>query len=97
MALNETIMKNSDNHRKSHRRNKKFRMISFKLSPGQYRSLIKYCKARHTTPIKLIKKSIERFTSNYEYEVPAELYLTENQLQLFDDETTNFIASEKKD
>ena len=37
----------------------------------------------------MIKKSIERFTSHYEYEVPQELYLTENQLELFDfDEMT---------
>jgi hypothetical protein len=48
-----------------------------------------YCKARKTTPIKLIKKSIERFISHYEYEVPKELYLTENQLDLFDIEEFN--------
>jgi hypothetical protein len=44
-----------------------------------------YCKARKTTPIKLIKKNIERFITAYEYEVPQELYLTENQLDLFEE------------
>ena len=44
--------------------------------------------ARKTTPIKLIKKNIERFISHYEYGVPEELYLCENQLNLFEDEIT---------
>lgn len=68
------------------RKNRKYRAITFKLSPGQYRSLINYCKARHTTPIKLIKRNIERFITAYEYEVPAELYVTENQLNLWEDD-----------
>ena len=70
---------------KRSRRSYQYHAITFKLSQGQYRSLRNYCKARKTTPIKLIKRSITRFISNYEYEVPAEYYLTENQLQLFDD------------
>lgn len=68
----------------SRRRNYKYHAVTFKLTSGQYKSLKNYCKARKTTPIKLIKKSIERFITNYEHEVPAELYLTENQLNLFD-------------
>ena len=59
---------------------------TFKLSQGQYRSLRNYCEARKTTPIKLIKRCISRFISNYEYEIPQELYVTENQLALFEDE-----------
>ncbi len=78
------------NKKKSRRRNYKYHAVTFKLTAGQYKSLKNYCKARKTTPIKLIKRSIERFTSHYEYEVPAELYLTENQLNLFDlDEMNN--------
>lgn len=74
----------SKKNKKSRRRNYKYHAVTFKLTSGQYKSLRNYCKARKTTPIKLIKRSIERFISHYEYEVPAELYLTENQLQLFD-------------
>lgn len=70
-------------NKKKRRRNYKYHAITFKLSAGQYRSLRNYCKARKTTPIKLIKRNIERFISNYEYEIPQELYLTENQLDLF--------------
>lgn len=77
-------MANLRNKKKSRRRNYKYHTVTFKLTSGQYKSLKNYCKARKTTPIKLIKRSIERFTSHYEYEVPEELYLTENQLQLFD-------------
>ncbi len=80
----------SRNKKKSRRRNYKYHAVTFKLTAGQYKSLKNYCKARKTTPIKLIKRSIERFTSHYEYEVPTELYLTENQLNLFDlDEMNN--------
>lgn len=73
----------ANNKKKKTRRKSKHHAVTFKLTTGQYKSLKNYCKARRTTPIKLIKKSIERFISSYEYEVPAELYLTENQLDLF--------------
>lgn len=69
--------------KKRRHRNYKYHAVTFKLSAGQYRSLRNYCKARKTTPIKLIKKNIERFITAYEYEVPQDLYLTENQLDLF--------------
>ena len=78
-------MSSNVNKKKKSRRRYKHHAVTFKLTSGQYKSLKNYCKARRTTPIKLIKKSIERFISHYEYEVPAELYLTENQLDLFDE------------
>ena len=72
-------------NKKKHRRSYKYHAITFKLSAVQDRSLRNYCKARRTTPIKLIKKNIERFITAYEYEVPTELYLTENQLDLYEE------------
>ena len=78
-------MSSNVNKKKKSRRRYKHHAVTFKLTSGQYKSLKNYCKARKTTPIKLIKKSIERFISHYEYEVPAELYLTENQLDLFEE------------
>ena len=72
-------------NKKRKHRNYKYHAITFKLSAGQYRSLRNYCEARKTTPIKLIKRNIERFISNYEYEIPQDLYLTENQLNLFEE------------
>lgn len=73
------------NNKNKSRRKYKYHAVTFKLTSGQYKSLKNYCKARKTTPIKLIKRSIERFISNYEYEVPVELYVTENQLDLFEE------------
>ena len=70
---------------KRSRKSYQYHAVTFKLSSGQYRSLRNYCKARKTTPIKLIKRCISRFITNYEYEIPPELYVTENQLALFDD------------
>ena len=76
--------------KKSHHRSYNYHAITFKLSQGQYKSLKNYCKARRTTPIKLIKRNIERFISHYEYGVPEELTVLENQLNLFEDtETVN--------
>ncbi len=77
-------MKSKKNKRS--RRSYQYHAVTFKLSQGQYRSLRNYCKARKTTPIKLIKRCISRFISNYEYEIPPELYVTENQLVLFEDD-----------
>ncbi len=75
----------ANNNKKKSRRRHRYHAVTFKLTSGQYKSLKNYCKARRTTPIKLIKKSIDRFISSYEYEVPAELYVTENQLNLFEE------------
>ena len=77
-------MKTKKNKRS--RKSYQYHAVTFKLSQGQYKSLRNYCKARRTTPIKLIKRSISRFISTYEYEVPPELYVTENQLLLFDED-----------
>ena len=83
VASNQSVMGQQNKKRK--RRSYKYHAITFKLSAGQYRSLRNYCKARKTTPIKLIKRNIERFITAYEYDVPQDLYLTENQLNLFEE------------
>jgi len=70
----------------SKRRRTKFKAITFKLSENQYRSLTNYCSARKTTPIKLIKKNIEKYTMHYSKEVPTQYYVSENQLNLFQEE-----------
>lgn len=63
----------------------KFKPITFKLSARQKRSLDKNCRARHTTPIKLIKKSIDNFLSLRVEEKPVS-YVSPNQLNLFEDQ-----------
>jgi len=71
-------------------RNKKrhkvrYTTVTFKLTSRQKRSLVNYCRARQTTPTKVIKKSIKRYIENFAIEVPEELYVTENQLDLFEE------------
>ena len=72
--------------RKKNRKKVKFKTVTFKLSSKQKRSLINYCEARKTTPNKLIKKAIRRYIEFYASEVPPEYFITENQLDLFEED-----------
>jgi hypothetical protein len=72
--------------RKKKRKKVRYSTVKIKLTAAQKNSLINYCQARKTTPNKLIKKMIRPFISNYSREVPEELYVTENQLELFEQE-----------
>jgi hypothetical protein len=65
------------------KKRKKFKTVTFKLSPRQMKSLKNYCKARKTTPTKLIKKSIRGYTESFANEVPEKYHVTPNQLDLF--------------
>lgn len=60
--------------------------MEFMLSPRQMKSLKNYCRARKTTPTKLIKKSIRVYTENFSREVPEKYHVTHNQLDLFNKE-----------
>ena len=57
--------------------------IAFKLSKQQKRALSLFCKHHGTTPIKLIKRSIERYTS-YVPEENAKPYVHPRQLNIWD-------------
>jgi len=70
---------------KSRRKKPKYKTVSFKLSAKQMKSLRNYCRARKTTPTKLIKKSIRYYTENFAQEVPQKYYATANQLDIFED------------
>ena len=68
---------------KSRKRKKVYKTLKFKLSKKQFTSLQNYCKARQTTPTKLIKKSIKYYTENFSEVVPPRFYATANQLDMF--------------
>lgn len=70
-------------------RNRKFKTVTFKLSPKQMKSLNNYCRARKTTPTKLIKKNIRIYTEHFAREVPEKYHITHNQLDLFEKEPEN--------
>ncbi|MCK9302583.1 MAG: hypothetical protein PHU62_03960 [Bacteroidales bacterium] len=67
------------------KRRKPYKTIAFKLSARQYKSLQNYCRYRHTTPIKLVKRSIAKYIECYSDAPSVESYVTNNQLELFDD------------
>ena len=50
------------------------------------KSLTNYCRARKTTPTKLIKKKIRFYTENFAHEVPEKYHVTHNQLDMFEKE-----------
>jgi hypothetical protein len=66
----------------------KYRKVMLKLSPKQNRSLENYCKARRTTPGRLIKKVIRPYLAGYDKQVPEEYYVSERQLDLFEEPST---------
>ncbi len=65
-------------HRRTH-----YKTISFKLSKRQMKSLKNYCRARKTTPTKLIKKNIRTYIESYADNVPEKFYVSHNQLEMF--------------
>ncbi len=67
------------------RKKAKYKTVCFKLSAKQMKSLKNYCRARKTTPNKLIKKSIRYYTENFSREIPKKFYATANQLDIFED------------
>jgi hypothetical protein len=71
--------------KKKKRKKVRYTQVTFRLSARQKRSLLNYCRARKTTPTRLIKKMIRPYISNYAEDVPEEYYITENQLDLFKD------------
>ncbi len=50
------------------------------------KSLQNYCRARKTTPNKLIKKSIKYYIEHFAREVPEKYHVTHNQLDMFEKE-----------
>lgn len=71
------------NNRRKKRKITKYRAITFKLSDRQRKSLEKNSRIRKTTPIKLIKRSIDHYLSLQAEEKPPD-YVTPNQLELFE-------------
>ncbi|GEM_PF-240680 len=69
--------------RKKKRKAIKYKTVTFKLSAKQMKSLKNYCRARKTTPTKLIKKSIRNYTEHFASEVPEKYQVMHNQLDLF--------------
>lgn len=68
---------------KSKKRKHVYKLVKFKLSEKQMKSLQSYCRVRKTTSTKLIKKSIRYYIENFSEEIPPKFYITSNQLDMF--------------
>ncbi len=68
---------------KKPRRKVKYRTITFKVTDRQKRSLLNFCKSRHTTPNKMIKKVLNPLLNNYAALEVNTQQISVNQLQLF--------------
>lgn len=78
------------------RKKVKYRKLTLKFSSRQMQSLENYCKARKTTPNKLIKKSIKFYLNNFDNDIPDKYLVTENQLDLFEIAEKSAKFGEKK-
>ncbi len=74
---------------------RKYKKVSFMLSNKQMKSLLNYCKARGTTPIKLIKKRIRTSIENFSESVPEKYFVKHTQLDLFDEKNENKLTETK--
>jgi len=62
----------------------KYKVITFKVTAHQKKSLLNYCKSRRTTPVKAIKKAIRPLLQNYaDLKVNNSPPVIANQLELF--------------
>ncbi len=82
--------------RRKKRKPIRYKTITFKLTARQKKSLEANSKARKTTPIKLIKKSIGHYLT-LQPEDPAPNYATPNQLDLFEEDVNDEGELRKKE
>ena len=69
--------------KKRKRKVTRFKTIKLKVSAKQKKSLENFCKARRTTPNKIIKKAIRPLLENYVNAVPLKNQEKVKQLALF--------------
>ena len=72
--------------KKKKRKATRFKTIKIKVSIKQKKSLENFCKARRTTPNKIIKKAIRPLLENYANAIPVKNQEKVKQLMLFPSE-----------
>jgi hypothetical protein len=72
--------------KKKKRKATRFKTIKLKVSAKQKKSLENFCKARRTTPTKIIKKAIRPLLENYLNAIPQKNEGKVKQLMLFPSE-----------
>ncbi len=71
--------------KKAKRKRIKYRKIAFKFTDNQRKALEKYCRIHNTTPVRFIKTLVNKRVERYRDLEPENSYVTENQLNLFDE------------
>ena len=74
--------------RKRKRKKVKYRKIGFKFTDAQKKALDRYCSTNNTTPVRFIKSLVNKKTERYRDSDYEPSFVTENQLKLFDEETS---------
>ncbi len=74
--------------RKAKRKKIRYRKISFKFTDGQKKALERYCLINDTTPVRFIKSLVNKRVERYRNSDHEPSYVTENQLTLFETEST---------
>ncbi len=69
--------------RKKTRKPIRYKIVTFKLTTRQKRSLDNFCRSRKSTPIKVIKKAIQPLLEKYADAAPPDNFIPVNQLELF--------------
>lgn len=72
--------------RKRKRKPIRFKQVSFKLTVGQKAALDRFCRIHKTTPIRFIKKLVNRQVERYRPESIPPSFVSEKQLELFEAE-----------
>ncbi len=75
-----------ETRKKKKSRKIKYRKVTFKLTDKQKKLIEKVCRAKKTTPTRLMKAAIREYLSHYARSASEEDYISENQLRLFDDD-----------
>ncbi len=75
--------------RKYKRRKIKYRKMAFKFTDSQRKAIEHYCRIHKTTPVRFIKALVNKKVEPYRDSDYEPSYVTENQLTLFEIESSD--------
>ncbi len=84
------------NKKKPKRKKVKYKKLSFKITAFQKEALEIFCKRHKTTPVRYLKSIVNKQAIKYRNEAPQISYVSENQLQLFENEESSSKKSKSK-
>jgi hypothetical protein len=70
--------------RSKKRKKIRYRKLVFKVSAQQKKQMDRYCKLKHITSVRMIRKALNEFLERHADEIPEEIIVSKNQLKLFE-------------